>query len=275
MKFLPKAVRFGLAGLALTCGLFAASTPAQRTVKRTAQAKKVVSSPQAPAVTLTAPTLFRGRGFTFNVSIALTDSTNAGVASYQFTLTYDPAIINPVGGNAGCSNVGTLAPANHLVTCNVDPTPGTLYVSDFGSSATSGSGTLLNIAFQVTNTAPIAGVSPLTLTDVEVNQLGGPLDPTAIPGSVTVLAPTAANVSVSGRVLTSTGSTVAGARVTIADAQAGTSRTAITNSFGYFSFDEVASGNNYILSTTAKRLSFASQLLQVTDTITGVEIIAR
>jgi hypothetical protein len=80
---------------------------------------------------------------------------------------------------------------------------------------------------------------------------------------------TAANVSVSGRVMTPDGAGLRNARVSIRDPQ-GHEITALTGSFGYFSFDSVESGANYVVSVTAKRYSFQSQLIQLTDSITDL-----
>ena len=86
-----------------------------------------------------------------------------------------------------------------------------------------------------------------------------------------LLAPTAAGVSISGRVATVSGSPIYGATVSLTDA-AGTVRTAITNPFGYYSFDGITSGEDYILGATARGLTFQSRLLHVTDSLTDADL---
>ncbi|HLM62294.1 MAG TPA: choice-of-anchor Q domain-containing protein, partial [Pyrinomonadaceae bacterium] len=76
-----------------------------------------------------------------------------------------------------------------------------------------------------------------------------------------IMSPTAAAVSVGGRVLTSGGRGIAGAAVTITDAT-GNTRTTHTNFFGYYSFQDVAVGETYIFSVKAKRVFF-SQPIQI------------
>src|SRR5882724_3721060 len=172
-----------------------------------AQRRPVKSAPAAPpqSVTVSAPTLVRGAGSTFLVLIDLSDPSNAGIGSYQFGLDYDPNIINPTGPNSGCDNTGTLSgAANHLTTCNVSPA-GTLLVSDFGSQATSGSGTLLKITFTSTSTGPFPAVSPLHFHDAFFFTLTAPLPVVTNDGQITILGPTAANVAISGRVLNAGG----------------------------------------------------------------------
>jgi hypothetical protein len=52
------------------------------------------------------------------------------------------------------------------------------------------------------------------------------------------LVPTAANVSVSGRIVSAEGTPVANVKVVLTDAQ-GDSRTVTSSSFGYFSFEDL------------------------------------
>lgn len=92
-------------------------------------------------------------------------------------------------------------------------------------------------------------------TFVSVSYAGpGQLEVDAV--SVQTLQPTSAAVSFGGRVLTSEGTGIPRAYVTITDA-AGNSRTAMTNSFGYYKFDEVESGATYTLEVNSKKYFFA------------------
>lgn len=88
-----------------------------------------------------------------------------------------------------------------------------------------------------------------------------------------VCAPTAAGVSVSGRVLTADGTGLSHAVVTIADTNGG-SRTMQTSSFGYYRFDDVQAGETYTISVASKRYQFTSRLITVTDDLTDVDITA-
>jgi hypothetical protein len=103
----------------------------------------------------------------------------------------------------------------------------------------------------VTNTATVTGIS--TFSDWGI-------------GSNGTLAPTAADVSVAGRVLNASRSGVRGARVTIADSR-GNILTAITNAFGYYSFSSVPSGDTYIGSVAARGMVFGPRVLQVNDAV--------
>jgi hypothetical protein len=86
--------------------------------------------------------------------------------------------------------------------------------------------------------------------------------------------PTAAAVTVSGRVLNFSGRGVSRARVTITDSN-GVTRSAITNFFGYFRFEEVTAGETYIFNVSAKLYSFSPQIVTVNENITELNFIAR
>ena len=78
--------------------------------------------------------------------------------------------------------------------------------------------------------------------------------------------PTAASVSVAGRVQDGTGRGVANAVVSLT-AQNGNARTARTNAFGNYRFDEVESGQTYIVAVQSKRYQFAPQVITVSEEI--------
>jgi hypothetical protein len=82
------------------------------------------------------------------------------------------------------------------------------------------------------------------------------------------LAPTAANVSLGGRVLNSAGRGISSARVALADAN-GATRYVQTNTFGYFRFKNVEAGQTYFVSALHKRYRFSAstQVISVTDDI--------
>lgn len=85
------------------------------------------------------------------------------------------------------------------------------------------------------------------------------------------LRPTAAGVSISGRVMTATGRGIVNVRLVLS-ASSGESLYAQTGSFGYFKFDDVPAGNTYILTIHAKRFVFAqpTRVINLTDELTDV-----
>jgi hypothetical protein len=81
---------------------------------------------------------------------------------------------------------------------------------------------------------------------------------------------TAAMVTVSGRVLSSDGNGLRNARVDLHD-PAGNTRSAITNAFGHYSFESVASGVSYVVDVQARRGVFTPRLVTVTDRIVDLD----
>jgi hypothetical protein len=88
------------------------------------------------------------------------------------------------------------------------------------------------------------------------------------------LIPTAAEVSVSGRVLTSSGNGIGSISVILTD-ENGISRTVLTSSLGYYQFDEVQAGRPYVVSVSSKRYSFSqpSQVLNVLEQLENINFI--
>jgi hypothetical protein len=88
------------------------------------------------------------------------------------------------------------------------------------------------------------------------------------------LAPTAASVAIGGRVLTPVGSGLSGAVVSLVDST-GQTRTARTNPFGYYRFDEIAVGNTIVLNVASKRYTFAPQVVTVIDSIEDLDFVSQ
>jgi len=78
------------------------------------------------------------------------------------------------------------------------------------------------------------------------------------------LVPTAASVTVGGRVVTFGGRGIRRAVVSLMD-EFGNTRAAYTNSFGYFSFHDVKAGETYIISISSKGYSFSTQVVTVNE----------
>jgi hypothetical protein len=85
-------------------------------------------------------------------------------------------------------------------------------------------------------------------------------------GAFEAAGPTAAHVSVSGRV-TVNGRGLKNAQVMLVDGQ-GVTIMALTGPFGYYSFHDVEVGETYIVSVVSKRYQFASQVVNLSDELT-------
>ncbi|MBP6004870.1 MAG: carboxypeptidase regulatory-like domain-containing protein [Pyrinomonadaceae bacterium] len=91
----------------------------------------------------------------------------------------------------------------------------------------------------------------------------------------TFISPTAAGVSVGGRITTPNGQAIGMVRVMIEN-QNGARRQALTNPFGHFRFDDLAVGETYIISVSSKRYTFAqpTRLISVNDELVDVDFVS-
>ena len=88
------------------------------------------------------------------------------------------------------------------------------------------------------------------------------------------LSPTAAVVSISGRVITPLDLGLTNALVTLTDSH-GVSKTVITGKFGGFIFRDVAAGETYILSASSKHYTYAPQIVSPTENLTDITFTTR
>ena len=90
-----------------------------------------------------------------------------------------------------------------------------------------------------------------------------------------LFAPSASGVAVAGRVLSSSGRGIMGARLTLST-NTGEVYTALTNPLGYYSFENVPAGTSCLLSVSSKRYRFSvpTRVVNVEDTLTDVDFVA-
>ena len=89
------------------------------------------------------------------------------------------------------------------------------------------------------------------------------------------LAPTAASVSIGGKVTTLNGVGIRSVIVTLTDSEGGI-RTAVTGSFGNYRFTEVEVGGIYVLEVKAKKYFFSNpvRIVSVNDELTELDFTA-
>jgi hypothetical protein len=90
-------------------------------------------------------------------------------------------------------------------------------------------------------------------------------------GAFESLVPTAAGVTVAGRVVDRSGKYVAGAKVYLTDAQ-GASRMVSTNNFGNFTFGDVPAGETYVLMVYTRKWQYNPQVLSVSEDVIDLVI---
>ncbi|MEQ1923824.1 MAG: carboxypeptidase-like regulatory domain-containing protein, partial [Pyrinomonadaceae bacterium] len=90
----------------------------------------------------------------------------------------------------------------------------------------------------------------------------------ALTGNVPLV--TASGVVVGGRVMTSEGRGIRGARVTVTD-QNGVTRSVFSGVNGRFQFDDVEPGQTYVVNIQSRRFGFSPQVISITDNIADLE----
>ena len=108
------------------------------------------------------------------------------------------------------------------------------------------------------------------------------LAPAAITGclnggwGIEFLTSTAAQASISGRVVTSDGQGIRNAKVVITGNSLASPIIATTGSFGYYTIDGLATGETYVLTVNSQRYTFStpSQVLSLVGNIADANFIA-
>lgn len=189
----------------------------------------------------------------------------------------------PTGTGVTLSNIGFHAPPQHPGS----PNDGTLNSAGYSStpwaqSQTSGAMTWNTETFAQNQNANAIRWGTMYNFRFDSNRPPQTMNATlgffktGQPITVQVQGPTpaaAANVSVSGRVTTSEGRGVLYGFVTMTDSNNNV-RTAITNPFGYYRFENVSSGANYTFNVFSKRYTFQQQVVTVNDHISNLNFVA-
>ena len=87
---------------------------------------------------------------------------------------------------------------------------------------------------------------------------------------------TAADASITGRVVDANGAGISSARLTLVNAATGETKFAVTSLFGYYSFAEVEVGQLYMLNVAHRRYRFAEtqRVVSLVDSMTDVDFVA-
>lgn len=154
------------------------------------------------------------------------------------------------------------------VTAN-NISPNDIFVFGAQTGATNGNMVVLN-AGTVMTTSDVAGPKPENgsyatfITDGNGFQCSDNGVATAV---------TAASVSISGRVFANSRRGLSNASVYLTDSE-GNTRTAGTNSFGYYRFEDVQAGQTVILRVVSKRFEFAPQVLNLNEEVIQLNFLA-
>jgi hypothetical protein len=149
------------------------------------------------------------------------------------------------------------APAGPIVEPGCGPTLTNTMASTFGATNPNGPWTLF--------IREDAGGAPFGVASASISGWG-----------IQFLVPTAAPVSITGRVSTSTGRGIGNATITVAGGGLTEPRRAYTSSFGYYRVEGLTPGVSYIVTVNAKRYIFPqpTRVYQLVDSVADANFIA-
>lgn len=212
---------------------------------------------------------------------------SAGVWHYEYAVynqNLDRAIqlfSVAVGGGASISNVGFHAPVQHPAWAN-DGTFNSLGFSNavWAQSQAGGAMTWNSETFAQNQNANAIRWGTLYNFRFDSNRPPTTADATigffktGSPMVVQIQGPSAANVSVSGRVTTPTGRGVTNAAVTIETAGGTVIGTGIANRNGYYVINNIPAGSMYTIRVAAKRFTFTPNSMMISDNIANANFVA-
>ena len=188
-----------------------------------------------------------------NIPFAFTASSNFGIPSFQLVdNNLDP------GEDFITKNLFAYGPTNRIVITETDPL-GTGF--QFGNIACSSSGQISidnNVIVDRTVTIEVEEGESVTCTYTNLQ-----------------LAPSAGEVSVSGRVTDVNGRGVSGARIAIFG-ESGERRSVLSNQFGYYTMSDLDAGSTYTSTVSHRRYQFADNIRTFTlnDSLSGNDFVA-
>jgi hypothetical protein len=164
-------------------------------------------------------------------NVSILTATGAGIG--PFTLTTQTIWAGITFDNNNGATGATLAQLNNFGQGHYNP-------PNRGTSA--------DLAFRTTAAGSFAASNPAgaTFNSAAVDNYGWEL----------LVTPTAASVSVGGRVMTSDGTGISKTTVTITDSS-GNTFTTLTSPFGYYRFDNIPVGDTYVINAARKGYQFA------------------
>jgi len=229
-----------------------------------------VTDPLSPGRIIRAESATTNAGRLVTIAIQIDSQGDEAAASY--TIDFPAGVLTYVS-----SDLGTGAPAGSNLGTNINHlAEGRLGVLvDAVEPYRTGTRQMLTVTFAVApgaaGTFPIGFSSATTPQGVAAAVDGRMLTTTFEPGSL-VIRPAAAGLTVSGRVITNDGRGVRNATVTITGPD-GTRRSAVTGSFGFYTFESVEPGQTYIIAVSSRRFRFAPHVVTPTDSLTDVDFV--
>ncbi|HQU82791.1 MAG TPA: Ig-like domain-containing protein, partial [Pyrinomonadaceae bacterium] len=178
------------------------------------------------------------------------------------------------GNQVGNSGAGTISISSVIDTALTNNGGGTPTHRITTTSPAADKGSAANTPFAENLLAPVTtdqrGVFRPYDNPAIANAVGG--DGSDI-GAFEIASPTAANVSVSGRISTANGNGISRAKIVLTLPN-GETRIAISNSFGFYRFVEIPVGETCVIAVESKKYVFNAQVLNISESIENLNLTA-
>ncbi|MEZ5425083.1 MAG: choice-of-anchor Q domain-containing protein [Pyrinomonadaceae bacterium] len=200
-------------------------------------------------------------------------------SEYGFTVNFDPNVLtynSTANGDVSAGATVCNQSVAGVLQCSVGSFPdaggGSTPIGEVAGGANQ---ILARLNFTVSNSVFGGTTTNLTTSGVNASDdLAQSLGISGQNGVLTVVGPTAASVTISGRVLVSAGGRGVPNAVVHLTNQAGNTRITRTNPFGNYQFKDVAIGETYILGVSSKGYSFTPQAFEITEERKDLDLVA-
>ena len=257
------------------------------TAKYTASNVTVTGAGGGGNRTLTIGTVTAPNGGQAIVPLTLTNGGGNETAisgSFTFPIGANGLTISNVGGTNPDVFLGTGLPAGCTVTTNATQvaTGSIGFLVACPTAIPAGTQQILRFRFGVPPGTPIPRTLPLAWSNTPIAQgvsdaQAMQLPTTFVNGAVNVDIPTAAGVSLSGRVTDANGAGVRNAIITVSGVGLEQPVRVVTGSLGYYSIENLEAGQTYLVSLRAsKRYDFpnATRLVTLSDNVQDIDFVA-
>ena len=218
-----------------------------------------------------------------HVSPDTVDFLLVGPQGQEFILMADAGGTNPTGPVtlSFTDSAGVVLPDNGpLTTGNSEPTSWISPVVNFPAPAPAGPYNEPGSAVGGSGTQTLFGnfgnTNPNGTWSLYARVQGGGTGQVAGGWGIEFMVPTAAQASISGRVMTADGIAIRNAEVTVTGNSLTTPLRVSTSSFGYFSFDGLQTGETYVVTVNSRRYTFQtpSQVISLIDNVSDLDFVA-
>ena len=217
----------------------------------------VVASTNAPAATTAGNRTIQPFNMTFTIEIRRDTPFNGNSNLLTATVTPVGTSFAEMSGDQGATATGFTAST---------PVQNVTFTSSFISFAGS---TSRDLGLAFSSVRPIYSLGT-TFVNSFTAAGAGTFATNQLPNFM--LVPTAATVSVSGRVLSPKGRGLANARVTLTDSS-GETLTTMTDNFGYYQFSDVIAGETVVIEVKSKLYVYPSQVLNLSEETEGMNFV--